>query len=375
MLAPAWLRLVVRNRFAVSPSRLPFALFGLFISAVNSSLNLVQTLILARRVRACVIEEPPIFIIGHWRTGTTFLHELLSLDEHFTAPTTLECFAPAECLLIRGVLRALFKFALPPRRPMDNVLVGWDRPQEDEFALMNLGLRSPYEVIVFPNHRRAGHPFLNMTDLGPKQIEEWKAGFLSFLQKVNLRSKYDQKCSEGVQRIVLKSPYHTARLHILRQMFPAAKFIHIVRNPCEVFSSSIRLWRALFYTQGCQEPEFGALSEDVPDLEQYVFDSMDLLYRDFFTQITEIPAQNFCQVRYEDLVRTPVEEMARIYNQLQFGSFETIRPKLEAHVRELDGYKTNKHHISSHQRAQIDRHWGWYMDRFGYRVRPDASEP
>jgi hypothetical protein len=368
MLAPAWLRLLVRNRFAVSPSRLPFALFGLFISAVNSSLNLVQTLILARRVCACVIEEPPIFIIGHWRTGTTFLHELLTLDERFTAPTTLECFAPAECLLIRGVLRTLFKFALPHRRPMDNVLVGWDRPQEDEFALMNLGLRSPYEVIVFPNHRRAGHPFLNMTDLGPKQIDEWKAGFLSFLQKVNLRSKYEQKCSGSVQRIVLKSPYHTARLHILRQMFPAAKFIHIVRDPCEVFSSSIRLWHALFDTQGCQEPEFGALSEDVPDLEQYVLDSMDLLYRDFFTQITEIPAQNFCQVRYEDLVRTPVEEMARIYNQLQFGSFEKIRPKLGAHVRELDGYKTNKHHISPHQKAQIDRRWGWYMDRFGYRV-------
>jgi len=368
MLASAWLGLLVRNRFAVSPSRLPFALFGLLISAVNSIFNLVENLILARRIRACVIEEPPIFIIGHWRTGTTFLHELLTLDERFTAPSTLECFAPAECLLIRGLLRTLFKFALPAKRPMDNVLVGWDRPQEDEFALMNLGLRSPYEVIVFPNHRRAGHPFLNMTDLGPEQIEEWKAGFLSFLQKINLRSKYEQTDSKTLQRIVLKSPYHTARLPILRQMFPAAKFIHIVRNPFEVFSSSIRLWRALFDTQGCQKPEFGALGEDVPDLEQYVFDSMDLLYRDFFTQIAEIPVQNFCQVRYEDLVRAPVDEMARIYNHLQFGSFETIRPRLEAYVRELDGYKTNKHHISPHQRAQIDQRWGWYMDRFGYRV-------
>ena len=255
---------------------------------------------------------------------------------------------------------------------MDNMLIGWDRPQEDEFALMNLGLRSPYEVVIFPNHRHACHPFLNMTGLAPEQIEEWKAGFLSFLQKVNLRSKHEQKCLESVRRLVIKSPYHTARLHILRQMFPEAKFIHIVRDPCEVFPSTVRLWRALFETQGCQKPEFGAPAEDVPDLEQYVFDSMDLLYRDFFTEVAQIPAQNFCQIRYEDLIQAPIEEVARIYSQLQFGSFEKIRPKLEAHLRELEGYTTNKHHISPHQRAEVYRRWGWYMDRFGYHAQSAA---
>jgi hypothetical protein len=54
---------------------------------------------------------------------------------------------------------------------------------------------------------------------------------------------------------MLKSPTHTARLHILREMFPQAKFIHIVRDPCEVFSSTVRLWRALFETQACQKPD------------------------------------------------------------------------------------------------------------------------
>ena len=135
MVASAWLRLLARNHFAVSPARLPFTMLGFVTSVLNSILNLVQTLIFARRIRACVLEEPPIFIIGHWRTGTTFLHELLMIDERFTAPTTLECFAPADCLILYQLLRHLFNFALPPRRPMDNMPVGWDRPQEDEFAL------------------------------------------------------------------------------------------------------------------------------------------------------------------------------------------------------------------------------------------------
>jgi omega-hydroxy-beta-dihydromenaquinone-9 sulfotransferase len=366
MVLSAWLALLARNRFAVSPTRMAFVLFGFITSIVNSSLNFVQTLIFGRRIRTCVLEQPPIFIIGHWRTGTTFLHELLALDERFTAPTTLECFAPAQCLAFGWLLRK-FSFFLPTNRPMDNMLVGWDHPQEDEFALMNLGLGSPYEAVVFPNHRRACHPFLTLTGLAPEQIDAWKAGFQAFLQQVNLRSKKEQKCLDGARRIVLKSPTHTARLHILRQMFPDAKFLHIVRDPCEVFSSTVRLWRTLFDTQGCQQPEFGALADDTPDIKQYVFDSMDLLYRDFFAEVAKIPVENFCHVRYEDLVRAPVGEIGRIYRELQLGSFKEIRPKLEARVRELDGYKPNQHRISDH-RTEVCERWGWYMDRFGYRA-------
>src|ERR1700733_9622030 len=98
MIASAWLSLLFRNRFAVSPTRMPFALTAVVTSLVNSSLSLIQNLIFARRIQACVLKQPPIFIIGHWRTGTTHLHELLTVDGRFTAPTTLECFAPAQCL-------------------------------------------------------------------------------------------------------------------------------------------------------------------------------------------------------------------------------------------------------------------------------------
>jgi omega-hydroxy-beta-dihydromenaquinone-9 sulfotransferase len=366
MVASAWLALLARNRFAVSPGRILFVLFGFIISAVHSGLSLVQTLIYGRRIRASVIEQPPIFIIGHWRTGTTFLHELLTLDERFTAPDTLECFAPADCLILDKFVRTFFRFVLPPKRPMDDMPIAWERPQEDEFALMNLGLRSPYEVVVFPNHRCAHDPFLDIAGLAPEQIEQWKAGFLSFLQLVNLRSKWEQKCLGSARHIVLKSPHHTARLNVLRDMFPDAKFVHLVRDPGEVFSSSLRFWRALFATQGCQKPDFGALVDEGPDIEQYVLHAMNSLYRNFFTQVAEIPAHNFCQVRYENLVRTPVDEMARIYHELQLGSFEKIRPKLGAYVRTLNGYKPNKHHISASQTAEVYRNWGWYMHRFGY---------
>ena len=33
------------------------------------------------------------------------------------------------------------------------------------------------------------------------------------------------------KRIVLKSPAHTARVRVLLELFPKARFVHIIRDP------------------------------------------------------------------------------------------------------------------------------------------------
>jgi hypothetical protein len=171
-----------------------------------------------------------------------------------------------------------------------------------------------------------------------------------------------------MRQIVLKSPPHTARLHVLRQIFPQAKFIHMVRHPYEVFASTVSLWRALFETQGLQKPRYGALASGAPSIEQYVLETMDLLYHDFVDRTAEIPANQFCQVRYEDLIRTPVAEIERIYRQLGLGEFSLVRPKLEFRFRELDGYKPSEHALPEVYKAEIGRRWHWYMERYKYQA-------
>jgi len=86
MIASAWFRRLVRNRFAISPTRIPFALQASIYSIVNSMLRLVQECAFGRRIAESEIARPPIFINGQWRTGTTHLHELLALDESLVAP-------------------------------------------------------------------------------------------------------------------------------------------------------------------------------------------------------------------------------------------------------------------------------------------------
>ena len=67
----AWMRLLIRNRFAVHWSRWHFAVMYTFLSVVHSCLGILQKVIFGRRVANTVIADAPIFIVGHWRTGTT----------------------------------------------------------------------------------------------------------------------------------------------------------------------------------------------------------------------------------------------------------------------------------------------------------------
>ena len=88
-----WIGLLAENRCRIHPLR--WAMVGLIslITPFNTVMLRVQRLWYGRRIDATPI-QPPLFIIGHWRSGTTFLHELMVLDDRFTYPTTYQCFAP-----------------------------------------------------------------------------------------------------------------------------------------------------------------------------------------------------------------------------------------------------------------------------------------
>src|SRR5262249_46500063 len=155
-------------------------------------------------------------------TGTTLLHELLICDERHTFPTAYECFEPNHFLLTEKLMTRFLWFLAPTKRPMDNMAFGWDRPQEDEFALCMLGQPSPYLSIAFPNNGFADAQYLDLEAVQPRALARWKNAFHGFLQTITFRNP---------KRVVLKSPPHTCRIKVLKQMYPDAVFIHIVRNP------------------------------------------------------------------------------------------------------------------------------------------------
>jgi hypothetical protein len=368
MSAKVWFALLARNRFAISLSRTPLVFGASCASIVNTLLNAVQFVIYQRRIAKTDIEKSPIFIIGHWRSGTTYLHELMALDPNLCAPTTYECFAPKHFLISAWFFTRL-GWMLPKVRPMDDMPLGWHLPQEDEFALMTMGVGSFYETMAFPNRRPIRAEFLNLTELSAPELKAWKSALLTFLRSISLRSS-KRNDRRGPQRLVLKSPPHTARLKMLRELFPDACFVHIVRNPFDIFASSVRLWKILYDVQGLQQPTLEDAAGAVPSVEDHVLDTFERLYQDFIAHKAQIPGKQFCEIRYEDLVRNPVAELERIYQHLGLKGADDIPTRL---VQTCRHFTPNRHQYSSATRAVVFRRWRWFFDAYGYDAREATS--
>jgi omega-hydroxy-beta-dihydromenaquinone-9 sulfotransferase len=345
-----WLRLLVKNRCAVSLNCIGMALIISLVAVINAFLWLIQTLLFGRRIARTKIEHDPIFVIGHWRSGTTLLHELLVGDRRHTYPDTYACFAPNHFLASGWWMKPCLKVLLPSRRPTDNMPAGWDHPQEDEFALCNMGVPSPYLTIAFSNRPPQCQEYVDFRGVDPPALNRWKQAMLWFLKCITL---HDPK------RIVLKSPPHTGRIRVLLEMFPKAKFVHIVRDPYVIFPSTVNLWKRLYCDEGLQKPTYKGL-------EEHVFTTFTRMYEAFERDRDLIGPGQFCEVRYEDLVANPVGEMRRVYEELALGDFESARPGVEAYLAGQKGYKTNRYQMPPELRAEIARRWGKFIRKHGY---------
>ena len=355
---PAWLRLLVRNHFAVKPPYWHIAAVVSFASVVNTTLRAINEACYGGAVERTPIREAPLFIVGHWRTGTTLLHELLILDPRHTCPNYYQCLAPHHFLLTERTFPRLLWFMMPSRRPMDNMEVGWTKPQEDEFALCILGQPSPYTTIAFPNHPPQDQDALDLERLSPRDLAGWKRAFLHFLRGLTFKDP---------RRLILKSPTHSCRIKTLLEMFPDARFVHIVRDPLTVFPSTVNLWKSLYRQHGLQTPTFAGL-------EEHVFRTFNHLYAKLEEGKRRIAPGRFHELRYEDLLADPEGQMRLLYDKLQLGGYEAALPAIQKYLAAHAGYQTNRYpSLPPELRAEILRRWGAVIERYGYDAAPSNS--
>ena len=345
-----WVKLLARNRFRVSPSRLGLAATISVQSVSNSVLACLQHLLYRRRLARTELAAPPLFLVGHWRSGTTYLHELLACDERFATPSTYQCFAASHFLVSESWAPKLLWFILPSRRPMDNVRFAWSAPQEDEFALCSLGMKSPYLEIAFPNEEHNVFDYLDLERLPPAELAAWQGCLRQFLKCVTL--------STG-KRLALKSPTHTARVGFLAREYPGAKFLHIARHPVTVYLSSVNLWRVLIETNGLQVPRDS-------DFKEFVLSTFERMYRAYDRQREMLAPGQLMEIRYEDLVQDPVEVLREAYQRLDLGDFSVVEPALRAATRSSKSYRTNEYALDEKIREEIMSRWSGYATRFGY---------
>lgn len=344
-----WWKMLARHRFDVAPSRIPMAAAITLFSALNSCSAVLQHALYGRRIAATQLKPEPLFILGHWRSGTTLLHQLLCIDPRHVGPTFLECFAPEHCLILRRLAPAL-KFLLAPRRPMDAMSIGWHDPQEDEFAAVVMGYPSPNETFAFPNHRHPDWRYTDLDDLDRHELECREKAWLRFLRTVICRRP---------GRLVLKDPLHTCRIPRLTALFPQAKYVYVMRDPRRVIASTIHLRRSMYRTYGLQRPDLG-------DLEDEVFRDFAHLHERFEQHRSRIDPQALFELRFERLIANPAESIRQLYEHLSLGGFAQIEQAVRQYCDKNRDYQPNRYTLSPRLTRRIEVELAPYVQRYGY---------
>jgi hypothetical protein len=345
-----WLRVLRDNHFAVDRPYWGRAAAITFASVPNTLLAAWEKWFYGRKVRAAGV-APPLFILGIWRSGTTHLHNLLAQDDRFAYPTTYQVSFPHTFLTTEKRNARLVGFFLPKRRPQDNVALGVHEPQEDEFALCSLTGRAWPMAWAFP--RRADHygRYLTLRQASAGEAAEWQSALAGLVRKLSF--KYGRP-------LVLKSPGHTCRVKVLLDLFPEAKFVHIHRNPYDVFRSTQHMVRTVTPWWALQRPDYS-------DLEGRILRQYREVYDAFFEERGLIPKGHFHEVGFEALEADPLGQVRGIYEALALPDFGHVEPALRRYVESLAGYKKNVlPELPPDLRGRIAGAWRRCFDEWGY---------
>lgn len=344
------LRLLSKNKITLRPKYIGRALF-LIQSAVWSSIFAsVEHLLLKKKIETSPVPVDPIFIIGHWRTGSTFLHQLMNLDPNNAAPTLFQVALPDSFLVSYPYYKPIMKTLVDKTRPMDKVKLGMDEPQEDEYAIYRITDFSPLEKLVFPE---STDYFLlhekTFTLMGEAQ-NKWEKRLMTFYQKLFYKTG---------KTIISKNPFNSFRIPTLARLFPGARFIHIVRNPIDVVPSTINMWSIVQRQNALINKEHKPTVEEIVKVYKKM---LEIITNDFL----KISPGRRTVVKYEDIVADPISQVKKIYLSLSLPFDEPFENALKNFLRENKNYEKNKFSLSEEDKAYICKQLCTFMTIHGY---------
>lgn len=309
-----------------------------------------------RRYAKCLADEPlandPVFILGHWRSGTTFMHNVFSCDKRFGYNTTYQTVFPHLMMWGQPFFKKNMSWLMPSRRPTDNMELAVDLPQEEEFALANMMPYTYYNFWFFPKHQlEYAEKYLLFNDITAEELATFREAFMRLI-KISLWN------TGGVQ-FLSKNPPHTGRVKALLEMFPNARFVYLVRNPYTVFEST-----RSFFTNTIRPLCLQRISPEA--LEQNILSIYTRLYAKYESEKCLIPKGNLVEIRFEDYEADPIARTEEIYRQLSLPGFNEALPAMERYVGDRKGYRKNRYEYDARTRSLVDEHWHHAIKQWGY---------
>ena len=315
--------------------------------------------------------EKPLFIISNFRSGSSFLHRLLSQDTQFTSMRTWDIyltpsitqrkivdfikkvdrlFASPIYRLIRAIDRAgLQKVAIHP--------ISFFEPEEDENILLH-NWSSLLISFMFPF----------MDELPPYQFfdrdlpADERNRVMRFYKSMLQRHLY----ATGIPHFVSKNPSFSAKISTLKEFFPDARIIYLARNPLDMLPSTVS-WLNYAWNMFSEPAEKYIYLNEICELSQY-------WYRYPLAYLDEHPSENHVILPYRNLINNTKDVIQNFY--LQFG-YEH-QPELDEAFTE--GIKATEARLGEHDysyeemgftREGIINTFSDIFERFGF----DKREP
>jgi len=336
---------------------LPLYYFQIIPSLIFEFLQLI---IYGQRIKKTIILKDPVFILGHYRSGTSFLQKLLVSDKRFGFLTYYDALFPNSNLLFGRKMQPVFQRLinlLKIKNPFfHNTVLQLSEPDEEDDYLMNkASAYTAYWGFVFP---RRWHEWLNGSSQfkNQKYCESWKKEYINLIKYATFKNKGKQ--------LVLKSPPNTERISFLVDMFPQAKFIYIYRNPFHLFYSVKNMWEsAILKYYSVQK-----ISDE--QLDEIVFDHFIYLTEKYEEEKHLIPEKNLIEISYEELKVDSFGIMQKIYSQINLPNFENTTNDLLEQLKVEKNYKNFQYQYNSKTLALISEKWEKYIHRWNYNT-PD----
>lgn len=253
--------------------------------------------------------EKPLFILGNLRSGSTFLHRLLSRDSAtFTSLTIWDIYLTPSVTQkkitqfvsrmdkkLGGHLhRLLYEFDRRTLGKFKIHRISFFQPEEDENILLHTW-DSFWVSFLFP-----------FTDEMPDYrhfdealAPEHKRRIMAFYKSMLQRHLY----ATGKKYFVAKNPAFSPKIETLVEFFPEARIIYLARNPLDMLPSTVS-WINYARRVFTDPEEKWLYLDEIVDFTQHWY-SHPLKYLDSH------PSPRHLILNYEDLIQRPEQACAR----------------------------------------------------------------
>jgi len=298
------------------------------------------------------MNRPPIFVLGHWRSGTSHMQNLMRLNPEFTFATIYTSLFSDHYFVtekwLKNPLNRFCKF-FKIQYAIQRVPMDLDIPGELDTALCSSSSESSYTWgHIFPKH------FENFFDeliafKNPDKVDNWLEEYDFLMRKLSYRSKN--------KRVIVKSPGDTARIKFLIEKYPNAQFIFIHRDPFEVFRSNQHLWEVIQKQNSLQK-----IAQE--EIDRLIIEGYTKLMFQYIEQCKLIPSEQLIEIRFQDLQTKTQSELQRIYTKFGLGEFP--ENELEKFLDKNKSFTQKDHFLTPELEKELRKSWDFAFKHWGY---------